>query len=132
MFHCNSNVIVLTCTTGDYCPPTPDMNYGYLWPVYKDMNIYKVRLSDLSLERLTDEVGYDAESTISPDGKRVIFTSDRDGDLELYTMDLDGSNIQRITYTPGYDGGPYFSYDSSMICWRYVVRYPCVKLNATL
>jgi hypothetical protein len=27
-----------------------------------------------------------AESTISPDGSRVVFTSDMDGDLELYTM----------------------------------------------
>jgi len=75
-------------------------------------------LTTKNLTRLTTTDGYDAESTISPDGSRIIFTSDRDGDLELYTMALDGSDVKRITYTPGYDGGAYFSYDSKMICWR--------------
>jgi TolB protein len=45
--------------------------------------------------------GYTAESTISPDGQRIVFTSDFEGDLELYTMDLDGKNMERMTYTPG-------------------------------
>ena len=62
--------------------------------------------------------GYTAESTISPNGKRIVFTSDYEGDLELYTMDLDGANIERMTYTPGYDGGSYFSFDSKMLVWR--------------
>jgi Tol biopolymer transport system component len=33
-------------------------------------------------------------------------------------MDLDGSNVRRLTYTPGYDGGAYYSWDSSMLVWR--------------
>ena len=39
------------------------------------------------------------------DGSRMVFTSTRDGDLELYTAKTDGTDIHRITSTPGYDGG---------------------------
>ena len=42
---------------GDYCPPTPDMAYGYLWPIYSDMDIFKVSLRDHSLVRLTNNEG---------------------------------------------------------------------------
>jgi len=94
------------------------MTAGYLWPVYTDMDIYKVELSTGAVIQMTNNQGYNAESTISPDGKRIVFTSDRDGDLELYSMDLSGDNVQRLTYSPGYDGGAYYSYDSSMITWR--------------
>ena len=44
---------------------------------------------------------------ICKDGS-VIFTSDRDGDLELYRMNLDGSGSGRLTTAPGYDGGAFF------------------------
>jgi len=107
-----------TQSGGGYCPPEPDMMYGYLWPLYKDMDVYKVRLSDGNLQKMTKHEGYNAESTISPDGTKIVFTSDRSGDLELYSMDLNGNNVQRLTYTPGYDGGAYYSWDNSMLVWR--------------
>jgi len=107
-----------TQSGGGYCPPEPDMMAGYLWPIYKDMDIYKVKLSDRSLQRITKHDGYNAESTISPDGKKIVFTSDRSGDLELYSMNLDGTGLQRLTYSPGYDGGAYYSWDNSMLVWR--------------
>jgi len=103
---------------GKYCPPSPDMSYGYLWPVYKDMSIYIYDLTTGVTQLLLDSGVYDAETTISPDGSRIIFTSAMDGDLELYTMNIDGTDLQRVTYTPGYDGGAYFSPDSKMIVWR--------------
>jgi len=112
------NVIFSMTSDSPYCPPTPDMNFGYVWPIYKDMDIYVRNLQTLALKRMTANLGYNAESTISPDGKRIIFTSSRSGDLELYTMNLDGSDVRRMTYTPGYDGGAYFSFDNSMFCWR--------------
>ncbi len=47
-----------------------------------------------------------------------MFTSDRDGDLELYVMNADGSNVKRLTNSPGYDGGAFFSPDSKQIVFR--------------
>ena len=65
---------------------------------------------------------YNAEATVSPDGRRVIFTSTRDGDIELYTMNPDGSDVRRVTNRLGYDGGAFFSPDGRRIVWR--AQYP--------
>ncbi len=99
------------------CPPRPDFSQGYVWPVYPDYDIF---LSDFNqaLTRLTDSPGYDAEATLSPDGERIVFTSMRDGDLDLYSMNIDGSGVQRLTDTLGYDGGAFYSPDGRKIVYR--------------
>jgi len=99
------------------CPPPPDMSRGYVWALY-DFDIYTSKPDGSDLQRLTDTPGYDAEATLSPDGKRLVFTSVRDGDLELYTMNVDGSDVRRITRRPGYDGGAFYSRDGTMLVWR--------------
>lgn len=106
---------------GNECPPVPDRKkYGnkYIWPVYESMDIFKADLKGKIVKRLTTAKGYDAEATISPKGDKMIFTSMRDGDLELYTMDLNGRKVRRITNMLGYDGGAWFSPDGSKIIWR--------------
>lgn len=99
------------------CPPPPDRSRGYVWPLHPyDIFIAKADGSDL--RNLTNREGYDAEATLSPDGKRLLFTSDRDGDMELYVMDVDGANVTRLTHEEGYDGGAFFSPDGSRIVYR--------------
>jgi len=71
-----------------------------------------------NLRQLTETPGYDAEATFSPTGDRIVFTSMRDGDLELYSMAPDGSDVVRLTDRPGYDGGAFYSPDGSQIIWR--------------
>ena len=103
---------------GEACPPRPDFSHGYVWALYKDYDIFVADLKTGKLERLTSTPGYDAEATIAPNGKRVVFTSVRDGDLDLYSMKLDGSDVRRLTNEVGYDGGAFYSPDSSMIVYR--------------
>ncbi|HVN31874.1 MAG TPA: hypothetical protein VMT45_07795 [Thermoanaerobaculaceae bacterium] len=103
---------------GPACPPPPDMSHGYVWAVYPTYDIFAASLDDPTPHRLTDTLGYDAEATISPRGDRIVFTSVRDGDLDLYTMRLDGSDVRRITNEVGYDGGAFFSPDGSKLVWR--------------
>ena len=67
---------------------------------------------------MTQSPRYDAEATVSPKGDKIVFTSLRNGDLDLYTMNIDGTNVQQITSTLGYDGGATFSPDGSKIVWR--------------
>ena len=44
----------------------------------------------------------------SPDGRRILFASTRDGDWELYTMHVDGSDLTRLTYSAGRDAHPQY------------------------
>jgi Tol biopolymer transport system component len=103
------------------CPPAPDRSQGYVWPL-GHFEIYSARADGSDLHRLTRNEAYDAEATVSPDGKRVVFTSTRDGDIELYTMNLDGNDVRRVTRRTGYDGGAFFSPDGSKLVWR--AMYP--------
>jgi Tol biopolymer transport system component len=100
------------------CPTPPDLTRGYVWPIYPSYEIFAVDLARGSLRRLTDNAGYDAEGAVSPDGSRIVFTSLREGDLDLYVMDADGSNVRRLTDRKGYDGGAFFSWDGRAIVYR--------------
>lgn len=101
------------------CPDTPLRENGkYVWPIYDSYDIFVADLDGNITAQLTNEKGYDAEPTVSPQGDKIVFTSDRSGDLELYTMDLDGSNVKQITFELGYDGGAFFSPDGSQIIFR--------------
>ena len=107
-----------THLSGDACPPPPDYSKGYVWKLYPDYEIFTANADGSDIKRITNNPGYDAEATLSPDGKTIIFTSLRDGDLDLYTMRADGSNVKRITKELGYDGGAFFSRDGKRIVWR--------------
>jgi TolB protein len=98
------------------CPPEPDLSAGYVWKL--DAFDLVVANADGSDPRpLVPDPGYDAEATVSRDGW-IVFTSTRDGDLELYKMRTDGSALTRLTTTPGYDGGAFFSADGKRIVYR--------------
>jgi TolB protein len=99
------------------CPPPPDYSKGYVWALYP-YDIFVARPDGSDLHRLNDSPGYDAEATMSKDGSRIVFTSDRDGDLEIYSMKPDGSDLRRLTHEPGYDGGPFYSADGTKIVYR--------------
>jgi Tol biopolymer transport system component len=107
-----------THLAGEACPPAPDRSAGYVWPLYPGYDIVSADVDGGNLRRLTEGEGYDAEGAVSPDGQRIVFTSLRDGDLDLYVMDADGGNVRRLTDGVGYDGGPFFSWDGRFIVFR--------------
>lgn len=106
-----------THAVGAACPPAPDMSLGYMWPL-DDYDLWTAREDGGDLRRLTSTPGYDAEATLSPDGRTIVFTSLRNGDLDIYAMNVDGSNVRRLTTELGYDGGPFFSHDGRLIVYR--------------
>jgi TolB protein len=107
-----------THLASDKCPPPPDFSKGYTWALYKSYDIFMADSNGTNIKRLTYTDGYDAEATISPVGDRIVFTSVRDGDLELYSMNLDGSDVKRLTNHVGYDGGAFYSPDGKKIVYR--------------
>jgi Tol biopolymer transport system component len=111
----------------------------YSWDYDDQMEIYAARRDGSGLRRLTMSDGYDAEAAYSPDGSKIVFCSLRSAyptnrlsaaDLkrletapayfgEIYIMNADGSGQRRLTTSPGYDGGPFFSPDGQRIVWRH-------------
>ncbi|NOT22547.1 MAG: hypothetical protein HOP22_07455 [Nitrospiraceae bacterium] len=106
-----------THAAGPDCPPKPKRDGAYRWAL-DDYDIYAVGIDGQEMQRLTSTPGYDAEATLSPDGKTIVWTSVKDGDLDLYAMNSDGSKPRRLTSMPGYDGGAFFSPDSTRIVYR--------------
>ncbi len=109
----------------------------YSWDYDEHYDIWEYTLADKGLKNLTQTRGYDAEGGWSPDGKHIVFASNRsayekelspeDAErlkldkqyfMEIYISDADGQNAKRLTEVPGYDGGPFFSADGKRICWR--------------
>src|SRR6266849_4674330 len=109
----------------------------YSWDYDPEMDIYSYSEKSGGLKRLTTARGYDAEGSYSPDGQWIVFSSTRDAYnrtldetekrqletdpsyfAEIYIMRADGSNQKRLTFAPGYDGGPFFTQDGKKIVWR--------------
>ena len=117
--------IIYASTHGDApgCPEAPPFTPGvYRWPVFQGYDLYVAALDGSDSKPFLPAKGYDAEATISPNGKWIIFTSERGGDVDLWRADLDGKNPVRLTDGVGYDGGAVFSPDSRLIAWR--TNYP--------
>ncbi|MBH0188728.1 MAG: hypothetical protein HP493_07720 [Nitrospira sp.] len=106
-----------THAAGPNCPPKLKRDGAYRWAL-DDYDVYSVGIDGQGLQRLTTTPGYDAEATVSPDGKTIVWTSVKDGDLDLYAMNLDGTKVRRLTNDVGYDGGAFFSPDSRRIVYR--------------
>ncbi len=99
------------------CPPKPDHSHGYVWPLY-GYDVFTALPDGSDVRAITDDPGYDAEGTMNPQGTRIVFTSTRDGDIDLYSMAPDGSDVVRLTDEVGYDGGAFYSEDGTKIVYR--------------
>ena len=112
-----------------------DRPYG--WDYDSLYDIYQANSDGSDLVNLTNAAGYDAEGSYSSDGSKILFASNREAYgrllsqaeqklfeddssyfMDLYIMNADGSNVQKLTNSPGYDGGPFFSQDDTQIVWR--------------
>lgn len=109
----------------------------YSWSFDDQYEIFSADLKGKNLKRLTKSLGYDAEGSYSPDGKWIVFASNRGAYTEklspedqkmfqqdpsfmmdIYIMKEDGTQVRRLTEAKGYDGGPFFSADGKKITWR--------------
>ncbi len=102
-----------------------DMSKGYVWRVNPDFALYKQRIQLDPIKKskskpvaIIKKDGYVAETTLASNGKFMVFTGDWEGDIDIYRANLDGSNIKRLTYSKGYDGGPFVSWDNKVIVYR--------------
>jgi Tol biopolymer transport system component len=102
---------------GDSCPPEPDRSQGYVWPLYDSFDLVWHEPGKEPTPLLSTP-GYDAEATACMKDGRLVFTSVRDGYLDLYMANPDGSGLTRLTSEVGYDGGAFFNTSCTAIVWR--------------
>lgn len=72
----------------------------------------------LPLTRLTDGTQDDLEPSLSPDGRRLAFTSNSNGFWNIYFLDLETMQITALTNTPEYDGHPTWSPDGQWLAYE--------------
>ena len=80
-------------------------------------DIFVVREDGSGLRRLTTSRGADYSPIWSPDGKRILFVSSRDGDDELFVMDAAGKNVRQLTRNRERDLTPQWSPDGKLIAF---------------
>jgi Tol biopolymer transport system component len=134
-FTADGKSIVFSSTAGKEDASLPAPGYqrqgrDYRWSYPPGMEIFRADgwqeavlstssgMVNLAQHALTDNDAYDAEASATPDGRQLVFTSNRDGDLELYAMSIDGGPATRLTHAPGYDGGPFVSPDGKRVVYR--------------
>jgi WD40 repeat protein len=69
--------------------------------------------------RLTTDPATDFDPTWSPDGTRIAFRSQRDGNDEIYIMNLDGTCQTNVTNDPADDWSPAWSPDGTQIAFAH-------------
>src|SRR6267142_1566632 len=128
---------------GVACPPRPDYSKGYVWALY-DYDIYVANADGQGARRITTNPHYDAEGTLSPDGKQIVYrawhpqtTTDstdyrgliaqnlvRPVRMEIWVMDADGSQQRQVTNLGGANFAPYFHPDGKRIIFASNYKNP--------
>jgi len=107
----------------------------YSWDFPTSMNIIEVNINDIindgissetlaQLPRLVDRPGYDAEGSWSSDGALVLYANvdesknAESADADIWIRDLESGKDIPMVIADGYDGGPFFNPDDTLICYR--------------
>lgn len=85
----------------------------------KTPDIYKINFAGDIVSKITNGPAgaMNVEPAVSPDGKKIAFSSDRAGRTMIYTMNIDGSNVKRITFAGQFNASPAWSPDGKKIAF---------------
>jgi Tol biopolymer transport system component len=109
--------IVWTSTKDHMDLPLGDWSSQNEYP--QGAELYTSDLEGNDIVRLTNNEWYEAEVSISPDGKWVVFGRQIDGNLNLWRIRPDGSDEQQITFSEDWQpGAPFYLPDNETIMFR--------------
>lgn len=84
----------------------------------KNFDIFIYSLESGTSENVVSHPGFDGDPAFSPDGRSIVFVSDRDGNIEIYRKDLLAGQVARLTNSPGHDSYPSYSPDGTLIVFN--------------
>jgi hypothetical protein len=85
-----------------------------------------------NVKRLTNNKYYEAEVSVSPDGKWITFGRQIDGKMDIWVMKSDGTGEFQVTKTDDWqEGAPFFMPDSEHIIFRAWRRSEYKKIKPT-
>ena len=108
---------LLFTSTKDH-PEMSKGNYSDPKDYPQGAELYSCNPNGSDVKRLTNNKWYDAEVSVSPDCKTVLFTRQIGGRLDLWTMRPDGSDQKQITFTDEWQEGGSFFMDNETIIFR--------------
>jgi len=111
----NGNLNDLNFTAVETCSPTPQCRTNGRIAFVRNGDIYTSDQAGADLINLTNNAATDDEPSFSPDGNKIVFVSNRDGNNEIYVMNTLGNNLTRLTTNSVNDTNPSFSPDGSRI-----------------
>jgi Tol biopolymer transport system component len=80
-------------------------------------DVFTMNPNGSGLVNVTNHLANDRDPAISPDGTKIMFRTDRDGNDEIYVMNADGTNPIRLTNDPQQDYAPSWSPDGTEFVW---------------
>ncbi len=112
----DGNRLIYTSTKDNLDMPKGNWSDPNNYP--QGAELYSCNLDGSDVKRLTKNKYYDAEVSVSPDGKWILFTRQIDGMLDLWRMRPDGSKETQITKTKDWQEGGAFYIDKKTIIYR--------------
>jgi Tol biopolymer transport system component len=98
-------------------PGTQSPDRGPLPPLGPRPELHVMNADGTALTRLTFDEAFDGRPTWSPDGTRLAFQSDRDGDHEIYVINVDGTGLTQLTENDRVDALPAWSPDGMQLAF---------------
>src|SRR5499433_4318953 len=80
-------------------------------------DLFIAKADGTSERKLLSNSGFDYNASFSPDGKWIVFTSERNGSADIYRVHVDGSGLERLTDDPAYDDQAALSPDGKQLAF---------------
>src|ERR1051325_8853453 len=109
---------VIAFTIATLCAETPaprKIAYTRVYPQPGQLTLFVSRADGSGERPLLASSDMDYDPVWSPDGRSIVFTSDRKGSADLFQVNADGSGLTQLTTDPAYEDQAAFSPDSKQL-----------------